>query len=93
MGKKESSSQRRQKRESDRLRRRKTKVERREKAFHLFSGKGDQHLLWSMLLTSPVCHFDTSPLNAEAPLNTVTSNKRRKKKSHKNTWLEGKKRT
>ena len=32
-------------RESNGLTRRKRKVERREKAFHLFSGKGDQHIL------------------------------------------------
>ena len=56
--------------------------ERRHSIF--FWAEGDQHVLWYMLLTSPVCHFDTSPLNAEATENTVTSNKREKnKKSHK----------
>ena len=81
MGKKESSSQRRQKRESDGLRRRQRKVERRERRHSIFfRGKGDQHILNFMVVTSPVCHFDTSPLNFEAERNTVTSNKREEKK-------------
>jgi len=56
----------------------KRKVQRREGVPSIF-GEGDQHLLLCMLLTLSVCHFDTSPLNAEAPLNTVTSNKREEK--------------
>ena len=43
-----------------------------------------QNVLLAMSVTFPVCHFDRSPLNAEAEENTVTSNKREKiKKSHK----------
>ena len=52
--------------------------ERRHSIF--FGAEGDQNILAAMPVTLPVCHFDTSPLNAKAKENTVTSNKREKEK-------------
>ena len=56
--KKENQSEWKQERREER--------EKREGNPSFFGERGDQHILYSIWVTSPVCHFDTSPLNVKA---------------------------
>ena len=52
-------------------------------------GSAHQHILCCMWVTLSVCHFDTSPLNAKAKRNTVTSNKREKENKESQKHVVG----
>ena len=95
MEKKESSSQRRQKRESDGLRKKKERQRGERGGIPSFFGKGGSaHTVihGADFVSLPLRHI-TIEFRSRLKHCHIKQERLRIKKSHKNTWLEGKKRT